>query len=291
MKEHLWKNGIHNTRGCKMLKNKIRPLGIILAFLLCMMVFTSSNTTASEGFTITSHEVVLNDDYASLLIRYDCHPVPHISFDLYGPDGEFISSKMADYDDGQVYMHLTQWRGVTPTGGTYKLETGGYEVTKFYTYNFNFAGPDLSVTNVETEWSYDDGCYGLKECDVTIENKGDLPVFVNSMTIEIGGRGQLVTTYSSEGNIGTTIMPNQETTIHRNACTIHKDPGIYSIDNITVTTWARYIYGVKQTERYATTLRYKGEVTLKDRDVPAFELMAFIVAVIASLAIKYRNQM
>lgn len=278
-------------------RKRIFIVGIVAVLLLPSMLVLSESASANS-FTLHSWEVVDKLNSPCLFITFD------IELDWFEPGvgilgGLCAKIKMFNPNDEQVrgfgfigeytivnesmhsaYIPLAPacndsiyYDGVTPTGGTYRMEVETYPINPsvepetIFTKYFYFTGPQLSVIECNDEWKYYGDSYHLTDLNITVENNGDLPAYCNTLSTTINNKTDWGPRYA-------TFLPNEKTNI---SCLCNPTfvletfpPGNYEM---TIT--------VKDSSN-KNVLTYTKQVSLEKKggSTPGFELAFAIVALL-----------
>jgi len=194
---------------------------IIINFLFCSIsILTIANTAT---FTLKSWEVIDDDGYPGLLIKFDV--TENVELTMLNPDGVQVDWDYVDETEHGVNIDLAGYHE-TPKSGTYifVVKTSWPEVTIF-TKDFTFNRPDLSIIDIQPTWKYYENLryYSMTNIDVTINNSGDLPIYPVQGRVELNGESDSLWFSSS------VVMPNEQKTISASVYMSDIDSGTYTL--------------------------------------------------------------
>lgn len=164
---------------------RIIATGVMIIATIVTVVFISLLAGPGATFELQTWEVVV-DGSASIGLSYTTNEP--LCFYLYGPKGEELDSAFPS--EGATYVRLDMATlGTTPAGGSYRVVATDHFGEQVFAKSFSFAGAEIRIENVLTNWSYDEffGWYVLENVCLEVTNSGDLPAYIDTVECLLEG--------------------------------------------------------------------------------------------------------
>lgn len=158
---------------------------IIIVFFLISSITLSGcvNVFQTDSCSILSYAVVDNHGYP--IVELQVNVTGSITLKLLNPSGVLMERKQLTGGVQTVTFELAGYHE-TPLPGVYTLEACDQHGETVAQKTFVLHSPLLSITGFEGEW-WKEGVnsYSLTEVTLSIENKGNTPVYLDEINVEI----------------------------------------------------------------------------------------------------------
>jgi PGF-CTERM protein len=136
---------------------------------------------------VTFWKVYDDNGYPTLLVKL--HTNVAGTLHLLDPDGLKVSSGYITKEDIATKLRMGKYQ-TTPKAGKYTLTVYRVDLsgTKIAEKVFEFEGAKISIESIDPEFEESFGDYYLDGVRVIIENKGDLPAYIEKVVVTVDGK-------------------------------------------------------------------------------------------------------
>ena len=160
-------------------------LVLLIVVALFFLLLIAGALTYKPTFEIKSIGIADHDGYPCFKILFKTSDYP-VTFRLLTKEGELVDTNMANKPEEVIYLYLTPGKPYANIVGSksyvIKAFYGDKEV---YSGSFDVKGAkaDLKIKDVSLNASF--SSLDLKKLTIEVKNEGDVPLYVNSMNIEL----------------------------------------------------------------------------------------------------------
>ena len=159
-------------------------IGICLIILVgCLGIMSGCTSPSSSSFELKSSTIVDDNGHAAMSISFET--ASNVIISIENSNGQTLGSELVGANEQTKIIEMGDlWE--TVNAGTYTLKASSGSETVFEK-EYIFSGPNLIITDIETEWLYysDSEEDVLDELRITMKNDGDLPVYPDEVNITI----------------------------------------------------------------------------------------------------------
>ncbi|HID25033.1 MAG TPA: hypothetical protein EYP23_01010 [Thermoplasmata archaeon] len=157
---------------------------IIVFFLIGFIALSGCvNIFQTDSCSILSHAVVDNHGYPTVELQVNV--TGSITLKLFNPSGAFMERKQLTSGVQTVTFDVAGYHE-TPLSGVYTLEAYDKHGKTVAQKTFVLHPPLLSINGLEGEWWREGvNSYSLTEITLSVENKGNAPVYLDEINVEI----------------------------------------------------------------------------------------------------------
>ena len=221
---------------------------------------------------VTSWKVYDDNGYPTLLVKL--HTNVDCKYRLLDPDGLKVSSGYKTKEDLATKLRMGKYQ-TTPKAGKYTLTVYRVDLsgTKIAEKVFEFEGAKISIESIDPEFEESFGDYYLDGVRVIIENKGDLPAYIEKVVVTVDGKRE----HSWHESISIDPMSESVADLYSGSYISEIGPGD---KKVTV----EGMCGRK------IVVRGSKEVHLEKISIPGFEIISSVAALLAGSYLIHRKK-
>lgn len=147
------------------------------------------NVEEVPPFQLNSWEIIDNVGTPAIRLTFTIDQYDEVDIEILDSVGRTVgyAYNVDSSESMQIVDIGSFWEVIS--GDTYEIvvESSDYYGEELFSKKINIQGPSLTVTNIETVWSYDEYDYEdwLEELSVTMRNDGDVPIYVDTTDIAV----------------------------------------------------------------------------------------------------------
>lgn len=145
-------------------------------------IFDSYNPDAK--FRLHTYEMIDSNGYASMKLIFDTNS--DLTIEIYDQNGRTLSTKDIIHNEKIKTFEIGQRYKTFDKNSKFLIiaKTGSHTIFKQTKY---FSGPKITFNEIETEWTHYSTLHTdkLEILKITVENNGDLPIYLDSIELEV----------------------------------------------------------------------------------------------------------